>query len=172
MEAHSLKLPRGYIKDSVGVGDAFCSGVLYTARKELPFARSIKLGTTFAASLVQSAGATEGICSCAEVQIEAPARKAEAAICAGSFWSISACALQSKLHAPALYPSNRICPLEVLEIVSLACFASLSRLNKDIKETTDMALRPVSVVERDASSLLIIGSASTGLSICARASDR
>ena len=69
-------------------------------------------------------------------------------------------------------PSNRICPLEVLEIVSLACFASLSRLNKDIKETTDTALRPVSVVERDASSLLIIGSASTGLSICARASDR
>ena len=50
MEAHSLKLPRGYIKDSVGVGDAFYSGVLYTARKELPFARSIKLGTTFAAS--------------------------------------------------------------------------------------------------------------------------
>lgn len=34
VEVPSLKLPQGYIKGSVGAGDAFCSGVLYAARKE------------------------------------------------------------------------------------------------------------------------------------------
>ena len=30
----SLRLPEGYIKGSVGAGDAFCAGVLYGAHKK------------------------------------------------------------------------------------------------------------------------------------------
>ena len=32
----SLKLPDGYIKGSVGAGDAFCAGVLYGLTKGMP----------------------------------------------------------------------------------------------------------------------------------------
>ena len=50
VEVPSLKLPQGYIKGSVGAGDAFCSGVLYAAWKGLPLAQAIELGTASAAS--------------------------------------------------------------------------------------------------------------------------
>ena len=66
VEVPSLKLPRGYIKGSVGAGDAFCSGVLYAAWKGLPLAQAIELGTACAACSLSQPGATEGMRSCAE----------------------------------------------------------------------------------------------------------
>ena len=66
VEVPSLKLPQGYIKDSVGAGDAFCSGVLYAAWKGLPLAQAIELGTASAACSLSQPGATEGMRSCAE----------------------------------------------------------------------------------------------------------
>ncbi|MFR7743602.1 MAG: PfkB family carbohydrate kinase [Acutalibacteraceae bacterium] len=35
-EFESLKLPKGYIKGTVGAGDAFCAGVLYAAETDMP----------------------------------------------------------------------------------------------------------------------------------------
>lgn len=66
VEVPSLKLPQGYIKGSVGAGDAFCSGVLYAAWKGLPLTRAIELGTACAACSLSQPGATEGMRSCAE----------------------------------------------------------------------------------------------------------
>ena len=66
VEVPSLKLPQGYIKGSVGAGDAFCSGVLYAAWKGLPLAQAIELGTASAACSLSQPGATEGMRSCAE----------------------------------------------------------------------------------------------------------
>ena len=40
----SLHLPKGYIKGSVGAGDAFCAGVLYGAEKRYSLSDSIALG--------------------------------------------------------------------------------------------------------------------------------
>lgn len=38
-EFESLKLPKGYIKGTVGAGDAFCAGVLYAAETDMPRGR-------------------------------------------------------------------------------------------------------------------------------------
>ena len=45
----SLALPEGYIKGTVGAGDAFCSGVLYGAWRGMDLAEAIELGTAAAA---------------------------------------------------------------------------------------------------------------------------
>ena len=57
----SLKLPEGYIKGTVGAGDAFCSGVLYAAWKGLGLAEAIELGTASAACSLSQPGGTEGM---------------------------------------------------------------------------------------------------------------
>ena len=46
----SLRLPEGYIKGTVGAGDAFCAGVLYGAQKRWAHPESIRLGTCAAAA--------------------------------------------------------------------------------------------------------------------------
>ena len=56
-----LKLPKGYIRGTVGAGDAFCSGVLYAAWKGAPLADAIELGTAAAACSLSQPGATEGM---------------------------------------------------------------------------------------------------------------
>lgn len=61
IEVPGLKLPEGYIKGSVGAGDAFCSGVLYGAWKDMELADAIKLGTAAAACSLSQSGATEGM---------------------------------------------------------------------------------------------------------------
>ena len=63
----SLKLPEGYIKGTVGAGDAFCAGVLYGAEKGWGLAESVRLGTCAAAASLSEAGATEGMRPAAEV---------------------------------------------------------------------------------------------------------
>ena len=60
----SLKLPEGYIKGSVGAGDAFCAGVLYAAWKGWALTEAIELGTAAAACSLSQPGGTEGMRSC------------------------------------------------------------------------------------------------------------
>ena len=57
----SLKLPEGYIKGTVGAGDAFCSGVLYGAWQGVSLEAAIELGTAAAACSLSESGATEGM---------------------------------------------------------------------------------------------------------------
>ncbi len=61
VEVPSLKLPEGYIKGTVGAGDAFCSGVLYAAWKGQDLKSAIELGTAAAACSLSEPGATEGM---------------------------------------------------------------------------------------------------------------
>ena len=61
-----LTLPEGYIKGSVGAGDAFCSGVLYAAWKGMDLRAGIELGTAAAACSLSQPGATEGMRSMGE----------------------------------------------------------------------------------------------------------
>lgn len=68
VEVPSLKLPAGYIKGTVGAGDAFCSGVLYAAWKGEDLKSAIELGTASAACSLSEAGATEGMRSEAEAR--------------------------------------------------------------------------------------------------------
>ena len=57
--APSFRLPRGYIKGSVGAGDAFCAGVAIglTYGKALP--EAIEIGSSLAASVISS---SENVC--------------------------------------------------------------------------------------------------------------
>lgn len=68
VEVPSLKLPDGYIKGTVGAGDAFCSGVLYAAWKGQDLKSAIELGTASAACSLSEPGATEGMRSEAEAR--------------------------------------------------------------------------------------------------------
>ena len=56
-----LRLPEGYIRGSVGAGDAFCAGVLYGAWKGMDLRAAIELGTAAAACSLSCPGATEGM---------------------------------------------------------------------------------------------------------------
>ena len=67
LTVQSLKLPEGYIRGTVGAGDAFCAGVLYGAEKGWGLAESVRLGTCAAAASLSEAGATEGMRPAAEV---------------------------------------------------------------------------------------------------------
>jgi sugar/nucleoside kinase (ribokinase family) len=61
VELPSLRLPEGYIKGSVGAGDAFASGLLYAAYRGLSLAEALELGTAVAASSLSEPGSTEGV---------------------------------------------------------------------------------------------------------------
>lgn len=57
----SLLLPNGYIKGSVGAGDAFCSGVLYGLCEGATIEEAMGLGAATAASSLSESGATAGV---------------------------------------------------------------------------------------------------------------
>ena len=63
----SLHLPEGYIKGSVGAGDAFCAGVLCGAEHGDKLEDAIILGIASAAASLSHASATDGMRSEAEV---------------------------------------------------------------------------------------------------------
>ena len=63
----SLKLPEGYIKGTVGAGDAFCAGVLYGAWKQMPLEKALKLGTCSAAASLSEVSASDGVKTADEV---------------------------------------------------------------------------------------------------------
>jgi sugar/nucleoside kinase (ribokinase family) len=65
-EESSLDLPIGYIKGTVGAGDAFCSGVIYGAYSGLNLKKSLQMGTAAAACSLSEKGATEGMRSASE----------------------------------------------------------------------------------------------------------
>ncbi len=57
----SLNIPREMIKGTTGAGDAFASGVLLGAYKEMSLYDAMKLGTATANSSILSSGASDGI---------------------------------------------------------------------------------------------------------------
>ena len=63
----SLKLPKGYIKGTVGAGDAFCAGVLYAAEKDMGMEYALKLAASTAAASLSEVGASEGVKSAERV---------------------------------------------------------------------------------------------------------
>lgn len=63
----SVKLPKGYIKGTVGAGDAFCAGVLLAAEKGQSLAEAIHLGAAAACASLRMPGATEGMTTVTEV---------------------------------------------------------------------------------------------------------
>ena len=68
VERESLHLPDGYIKGSVGAGDAFCAGVLCGAEKGEKLGSAIEMGIASAAASLSEANATDGMRSEAEVR--------------------------------------------------------------------------------------------------------
>ena len=68
IERESLHLPEGYIKGSVGAGDAFCAGVLCGAEHGQCLGDAIELGIASAAASLSEANATDGVCSIEETR--------------------------------------------------------------------------------------------------------
>lgn len=68
IEKDSLSLPAGYIKGSVGAGDAFCAGVLCGAEHGESLEDSIVLGIASAACSLSEANATDGMRARADVE--------------------------------------------------------------------------------------------------------
>lgn len=63
----SLKLPKGWIKGTVGAGDAFCAGILYAAEMDMPMPEALKLGACSAAASLSEVSASDGVKTVAEV---------------------------------------------------------------------------------------------------------
>ena len=66
-EVPSLKLPKGYIKGTVGAGDAFCAGILYGAEKDMTMKEALKLGACTAAASLSEVSASDGVKTAKEV---------------------------------------------------------------------------------------------------------
>ena len=62
----SLSLPQGWIKGSVGAGDAFCAGVLYSIIKGFDAEHALRLGSCAAAMNLAAADSVSGARSYAE----------------------------------------------------------------------------------------------------------
>lgn len=67
VEVPSLKLPKGFIKNTTGAGDAYCAGVLYGAHEDRSLEDSMKLATASAAFSLSDNGAADGLKPEAEV---------------------------------------------------------------------------------------------------------
>lgn len=66
-EVPSLKLPKGYIKGTVGAGDAFCAAILYAAYREMPLGEALKLAACTAAASLSEVSASDGVKTVEEV---------------------------------------------------------------------------------------------------------
>ncbi|MBZ4666183.1 carbohydrate kinase family protein [Mahella sp.] len=64
----SLKLPLGYIKGSVGAGDAFCAGMLYSIYKELSIEESLKIACAAAACNLSEVDSISGMKNIEEIR--------------------------------------------------------------------------------------------------------
>ncbi|MBQ2628037.1 MAG: carbohydrate kinase family protein [Kiritimatiellae bacterium] len=62
----SLRLPQGWIKGSVGAGDAFCAGVLYAIMKGMDADQALRLGSCTAAMNLSVTDSVSGAKSYAE----------------------------------------------------------------------------------------------------------
>ena len=63
----SLKLPKGWIKGTVGAGDAFCAGILYSAEMSIPLDVALKLAACTAAASLREVDASSGVQTAVEV---------------------------------------------------------------------------------------------------------
>lgn len=66
-EQNSLSLPKGYIKGTVGAGDAFCAGILYSLYNEWSIKKALKLAVAAAASCLSEMNATDGMKNISEI---------------------------------------------------------------------------------------------------------
>lgn len=57
----SLDLPKGFIKGTIGAGDAFCSGVLYAAYHGMDLASALRLGAKCAACSLSEEDSNSGV---------------------------------------------------------------------------------------------------------------
>jgi sugar/nucleoside kinase (ribokinase family) len=57
----SHDLPRGFIKGTVGAGDAFCAGMLYGIHEEWDLERSLRLANAMAAVCLSEMSASGGM---------------------------------------------------------------------------------------------------------------
>jgi sugar/nucleoside kinase (ribokinase family) len=64
----SLKLPQGYIKGSVGAGDAFCAGMLYSIYYQLPIKEALEIACAAAACNLSQVDSTSGMKSISEIK--------------------------------------------------------------------------------------------------------
>jgi len=67
VEVPSLKLPQGWIKGTVGAGDAFCAGVLYGAEMDMSMADALTLGACTAGASLREVSASDGVQKAEEV---------------------------------------------------------------------------------------------------------
>lgn len=65
-EIQSLKLPKGYIRGTVGAGDAFCAGVLYAAENGWSLKDALKMGACSAAASLSEVSASGGMRSASD----------------------------------------------------------------------------------------------------------
>ena len=63
----SLKLPKGYIKGSTGAGDAYCSGILYSAHGDKSLEDAMKFARASAACSLSENNGTDGMRSADKV---------------------------------------------------------------------------------------------------------
>lgn len=56
-----LNYPQGYIRGTVGAGDAFCAGVLAGASSDMELADAVRLGIAAAGMSLSEPGSTEGV---------------------------------------------------------------------------------------------------------------
>ncbi len=66
-EQNSLCLPKEFIKGTVGAGDAFCSGILYSAHQNDSLENALRLAVCTAAASLSCPGASEGVGTVSEV---------------------------------------------------------------------------------------------------------
>ncbi|MDR1578944.1 MAG: carbohydrate kinase family protein [Synergistaceae bacterium] len=64
----SYELPAGYIKGSVGAGDAFCAGMLYSIYKGFDMPRALKFANGAAALCLSRENAIDGMGSAADIE--------------------------------------------------------------------------------------------------------
>lgn len=74
-EAETLRLPAGFIKGSVGAGDAFTAGLLLRAWQDAPLREALETANAAAALSLSTPGATEGMKSLDETMAFAAAMK-------------------------------------------------------------------------------------------------
>ncbi len=76
----AIDIPRSLIAGTTGAGDAYCSGVLYAAYKEMTMTQAMHFGTAVASCSILTPGASDGIRSYEETikfTAEYPAPKVE-----------------------------------------------------------------------------------------------
>jgi len=56
-------LPKEFIKDSVGAGDAFVAGLLYSAYNDIEYRTALSIADAAAIMSLSEYGATTGVCS-------------------------------------------------------------------------------------------------------------